>query len=115
MDRDARGNELCIARLELDRRIEARTQVDACGSGRCVLRERIVAPDAWVENANLELSSWRLRHECCRSEFDSDALVKGRIEIRPTKPEPLPSMCANDTVPRSTLPADAPTQSCSST
>src|SRR6185295_14207377 len=54
MDRDARGDELRVARLQLERRVDAGAQVDTCGALSRVLRQRVFAANAWVEDAHLE-------------------------------------------------------------
>ena len=54
MNGDARRNELGIARLELECCIDTRAQIDTGGTRGRVLRQRIVAADAWIEDADFE-------------------------------------------------------------
>ena len=55
MNRDARWNELRVARLQLERRIDAGSQVDTRRALRRVLGQRVFATDARIEDADLEL------------------------------------------------------------
>jgi hypothetical protein len=54
VNRDPRGNELRVAGLQLQRRIDAGAQIDARRPARRVLRQGIVAADAWIEDADFE-------------------------------------------------------------
>ena len=54
MNRDARRNQLRVARLQLERRVDAGAQIDAGRAGGRVLRQREIAADARIEDANLQ-------------------------------------------------------------
>src|SRR5690606_4666176 len=54
MNGDPRSDQLRVAGAQLERRIDASAQIDARRTVGGVLRKRIVAADAWIEDAQLQ-------------------------------------------------------------